>query len=121
MKPLAILCFVLSVALVAAQPPNPPTARERSIDVKLDGKTVKLRYYDLTEGEGDAVKKGDAIEVHYTIWLNDGTKVDSSHDRKKPFTVAIGTGLVIKGWDEGIPGMKIGGKRFLVIPPELAY
>jgi FKBP-type peptidyl-prolyl cis-trans isomerase len=81
-----------------------------------------LKIEDLKEGKGDAAKKGDTVEVHYTGWLKkDGTKFDSSLDRKEPFSFKLGAGQVIKGWDEGVAGMKIGGKRKLTIPPELAY
>jgi FKBP-type peptidyl-prolyl cis-trans isomerase FkpA len=80
-----------------------------------------LKYTDLKEGEGTAAKKGDTVEVHYTGWLTDGKKFDSSVDRKKPFSFKLGAGEVIKGWDEGVAGMKPGGKRKLTIPPELAY
>jgi FKBP-type peptidyl-prolyl cis-trans isomerase len=82
---------------------------------------VVMRYLDLVEGKGETVKKLDAIEVHYTGWTTGGTKFDSSYDRFKPFPVVIGAGKVIKGWDEGIPGMKVGGKRKLFIPGALAY
>jgi FKBP-type peptidyl-prolyl cis-trans isomerase len=80
-----------------------------------------LKYTDLKEGEGAAAKKGDTVEVHYTGWLTNGKKFDSSVDRKEPFTFKLGAGKVIKGWDEGVAGMKVGGKRKLTIPPELAY
>jgi FKBP-type peptidyl-prolyl cis-trans isomerase FkpA len=86
-------------------------------------KTVSgLIIEDLKEGTGDVAKKGDSVEVHYTGWLKkDGTKFDSSLDRKEPFTFKLGAGQVIKGWDEGVEGMKVGGKRKLTIPPELGY
>jgi FKBP-type peptidyl-prolyl cis-trans isomerase len=80
-----------------------------------------LQYEDLTEGSGPAAKAGDSIEVHYTGWLKDGTKFDSSLDRGRPFAFQLGAGRVIKGWDEGVAGMKVGGKRKLVIPSGLAY
>ena len=76
---------------------------------------------DIKVGEGEEVKAGDHVVMHYTGWLTDGTKFDSSHDRNQPFDVAIGAGYVIKGWDMGVPGMKVGGKRKLTIPPELGY
>jgi FKBP-type peptidyl-prolyl cis-trans isomerase len=94
-------------------------------DDKKDEKVIKtdsgLQYVDLKVGDGAAAKKGDTVEVHYTGWLKDGTKFDSSVDRKEPFPFKLGAGDVIKGWDEGVAGMKVGGKRKLIIPSELAY
>jgi FKBP-type peptidyl-prolyl cis-trans isomerase FkpA len=83
--------------------------------------TSKLKIEDLKVGEGEEVKDGDLVSMHYTGWLIDGTKFDSSVDRDEPFEVRIGAGYVIKGWDLGVPGMKVGGKRKLTIPPELGY
>jgi FKBP-type peptidyl-prolyl cis-trans isomerase FkpA len=80
-----------------------------------------LKYVELTEGTGDEAKAGQTVEVHYTGWLKDGTKFDSSKDRNKPFEFKLGAGKVIKGWDEGVAGMKVGGTRKLIIPPELGY
>jgi len=80
-----------------------------------------LKYVNLKEGTGRVVKAGDTLEVHYTGWLKDGKKFDSSLDRKEPFGFKLGTGMVIKGWDEGLAGMKPGGKRKLVIPAKLGY
>jgi FKBP-type peptidyl-prolyl cis-trans isomerase FkpA len=80
-----------------------------------------LQYEELAEGTGPAVKAGDSVEVHYTGWLTDGKKFDSSHDRRQPFGFKLGAGQVIKGWDEGVAGMKVGGKRKLIIPSGLAY
>jgi FKBP-type peptidyl-prolyl cis-trans isomerase len=85
------------------------------------GKTVVLKYIDQLEGKGKEVKKGDRLLMHYTGKLTNGTKFDSSRDRGKPFEVTIGVGEVIQGWDEGVPGMKEGGKRKLIIPPEAGY
>lgn len=76
---------------------------------------------DLIEGTGYEVKSGDIVSIHYTGTFEDGTKFDSSYDRKEPFETAIGEGFVIKGWDEGVLGMKVGGKRKLIIPYDLAY
>ena len=84
-------------------------------------KQDELKIEDLKVGEGEEVKSGDHITVHYTGWLEDGTKFDSSKDRDQPFEVAIGAGYVIKGWDMGIPGMNVGGKRKLTIPHHLGY
>lgn len=80
-----------------------------------------LQYDDLATGSGNAARSGQFVTVHYTGWLSDGTKFDSSLDRGDPFSFALGQGQVIAGWDEGVEGMKIGGKRKLTIPPELGY
>jgi len=80
-----------------------------------------LKYTDLKVGAGAEAKAGDAVQVHYTGWLVDGTKFDSSRDSNRPFRFKLGAGQVIKGWDEGVAGMKVGGKRKLTIPPELGY
>ncbi|QDZ38868.1 FKBP-type peptidyl-prolyl cis-trans isomerase [Euhalothece natronophila Z-M001] len=80
-----------------------------------------LRYVDVKEGEGEVPKKGDTVVVHYTGSLADGKKFDSSRDRDRPFSFKLGSGQVIKGWEEGISTMKVGGRRQLIIPPELGY
>ena len=80
-----------------------------------------LKYVDVKVGDGDVAKKGDTVSVHYTGWLKDGKKFDSSKDRGKPFEFPLGAGRVIKGWDEGVAGMKVGGTRKLIIPPDLGY
>ncbi len=84
-------------------------------------KQKELQIKDVKVGTGEVVKDGDHVVVHYTGWLEDGTKFDSSKDRGEPFETAIGVGYVIKGWDMGIPGMKVGGKRKLTIPHHLGY
>src|SRR5579871_4586485 len=81
----------------------------------------ELKTEELQEGTGAAAAEGDAVEVHYTGWLTDGKKFDSSKDRGRPFGFTLGAGQVIKGWDQGVQGMKVGGKRKLTIPPELGY
>src|SRR4051812_26716316 len=80
-----------------------------------------LQFEDQAVGQGTAAKAGDKVQVHYTGWLVDGKKFDSSLDRKSPFAFTLGKGMVIKGWDEGVAGMMPGGKRRLVIPGDLAY
>ena len=80
-----------------------------------------LIYVDVTEGQGDVAQAGQQVTVHYTGYLTDGTKFDSSKDRNDPFVFPLGAGHVIKGWDEGVQGMKIGGVRKLTIPPQLGY
>ena len=108
-----ILGTVLTVNFAGAQ--DGPT--------KIEGKTTKtasgLEYFDIKAGTGEAAVKGKSVSVHYTGWLINGKKFDSSVDRKSPFSFTLGGGQVIQGWDEGVAGMKIGGKRQLRIPPEL--
>lgn len=81
----------------------------------------ELQITDIQLGEGKEAVKGALITTQYTGWLEDGSKFDSSYDRGKPFQCVIGTGRVIKGWDQGLMGMKVGGKRKLVVPSHLAY
>jgi FKBP-type peptidyl-prolyl cis-trans isomerase len=80
-----------------------------------------LQYIDQAVGTGDTAKAGQTVSVHYTGWLTNGKKFDSSVDRGQPFSFRLGVGQVIKGWDEGVQGMKIGGKRKLTIPSNLGY
>lgn len=81
----------------------------------------ELQIIDLVKGEGKQAVKGALIKTHYTGWLENGVKFDSSYDRGQLFQCVIGTGRVIKGWDIGIMGMKVGGKRKLIVPAHLAY
>ncbi len=76
---------------------------------------------ELVLGEGTEAQPGQAVSVHYTGWLTNGSKFDSSVDRNEPFDFPLGRGYVIRGWDEGVAGMKVGGKRKLTIPPDLGY
>jgi FKBP-type peptidyl-prolyl cis-trans isomerase FkpA len=85
------------------------------------GMPADLVIEDLVEGTGPVAEPGQTVSVHYTGWLLDGTKFDSSHDRNQPFQFRLGGGQVIKGWDRGVAGMKVGGKRRLTIPPDLGY
>ena len=80
-----------------------------------------LKYTDDQVGTGAEAVSGKTVVVHYTGWLLDGTKFDSSRDKNQPFSFPLGGGRVIQGWDEGVAGMKVGGKRTLVIPPGLGY
>jgi FKBP-type peptidyl-prolyl cis-trans isomerase FkpA len=84
-----------------------------------------LQYLDTTEGDGPVATKGQSVTVHYTGWLyqngEQGSKFDSSKDRRDPFVFSLGAGMVIRGWDEGVAGMKVGGARTLIIPAELGY
>jgi len=80
-----------------------------------------LKYEELEIGDGDTAEAGQQVTVHYTGWLEDGTKFDSSVDRNDPFVFKLGMGMVIKGWDEGVAGMQVGSKRKLTIPADLGY
>jgi FKBP-type peptidyl-prolyl cis-trans isomerase len=80
-----------------------------------------LKYTDDQLGTGTEAVSGKTVSVHYTGWLENGQKFDSSRDRGQAFSFPLGAGRVIKGWDEGVAGMKVGGKRTLTIPPELGY
>jgi FKBP-type peptidyl-prolyl cis-trans isomerase len=80
-----------------------------------------LWYTDVTSGQGAEAEPGRTVRVHYTGWLPNGKKFDSSRDRGEPFAFTLGAGQVITGWDEGVKGMKVGGRRKLVLPPSMAY
>ncbi len=131
-----IASLALATAAVLAQggsTPNPPdqanttaaTHPDTSKPTKVTGKPKRtvsgLEYWDITPGTGATAERGKTVTVHYTGWLLDGRKFDSSVDRGRPFRFRLGEGQVIKGWDEGVAGMKIGGKRQLRIPPDLGY
>lgn len=80
-----------------------------------------LQYIDVVAGSGDEARAGQNVSVHYTGWLTTGQKFDSSRDRGQPFTFRLGGGQVIQGWDEGVAGMRVGGQRRLIIPPNKGY
>jgi peptidylprolyl isomerase len=97
---------------------------QETITMNLDNAIVTpsgLKYIDIEVGTGDSPTTGQTVKVHYTGTLTDGKKFDSSLDRGQPFSFKIGVGQVIKGWDEGVATMKVGGKRTLIIPPDLGY
>jgi len=96
-------------------PPSEPAATPAAGDV------TELKTKDLVVGKGAAAKAGDTVTVNYTGWLTNGTKFDSSLDRNQPFTFPLGGGQVIEGWDKGVVGMKVGGKRELMIPATMGY
>jgi peptidylprolyl isomerase/FKBP-type peptidyl-prolyl cis-trans isomerase FkpA len=89
--------------------------------LSADREATGLQSEDLVVGTGEEAQAGDTVSVHYTGWLEDGTQFDSSLDRGQPFEFTIGQGGVIPGWDQGVPGMRVGGTRRLTIPPDLAY
>lgn len=96
-------------------------AEELSTEDTLVTTDSGLQYQDIVEGTGAMPQPGQRVTVHYTGTLEDGTKFDSSRDRNRPFSFTIGVGQVIKGWDEGVATMRVGGQRKLIIPPELGY
>jgi peptidylprolyl isomerase len=110
--------LLMEVELVDVQEPVRMTEVDEADYITTDS---GLQYYDIVEGDGPMPEEGQIVVVHYTGWLEDGTKFDSSLDRGQPFTFPLGQGSVIAGWDEGVATMKIGGKRQLRIPAELAY
>jgi FKBP-type peptidyl-prolyl cis-trans isomerase len=103
---------------------TPDGTRERGHEV-VDAREVVtssgLHYVDLRVGDGDEAASGKILEVHYVGWLGDGTRFDSTRDRDRPLTFRLGAGDALKGWDEGLVGMKVGGRRKLVIPPDLGF
>jgi FKBP-type peptidyl-prolyl cis-trans isomerase len=120
MLKLAIAALSVAFVLMASAP-----AQDSGGPTKVTGKGKQLpgglEYWDIKEGTGAVAKSGDKVKVHYTGWLTDGKKFDSSVDHGQPFEFTLGAGQVIKGWDTGVAGMKVGGKRQLRIPPEMAY
>ena len=131
---------ILVLASLAACKPASPPANEQASSAAPAGETAapaapaavaaitELQKTDLAVGTGDAIVAGKEAVVHYTGWLYDpqaseqkGTKFDSSRDRGQPFSFNVGAGSVIRGWDEGVVGMQVGGQRRLIIPPDMAY
>ena len=113
-----LIVYVLLALLIgiACEPSGSATGKDSQVITESG-----LRYTDLVAGDGDKAQPGDAVSVHYTGWLLDGTEFDSSVGRGRPFEFVLGQGRVIRGWDEGVAGMKVGGKRKLTIPASLAY
>jgi FKBP-type peptidyl-prolyl cis-trans isomerase FkpA len=106
----------------ASEPPSAAEPAGGDTFPKADAKETKtLVVKDIKVGTGAEATPGKSVTVQYTGWLLDGTKFDSSRDRNQPFVFPLGGGQVIKGWDQGVAGMKVGGKRVLVIPPDLGY
>jgi peptidylprolyl isomerase len=105
--------------------PNSSNAPSTSSPMKVTGQPTTtasgLQYWDIVVGTGATAAPGNTVKVHYSGFLTTGAKFDSSRDRGEPFSFPLGTGQVIKGWDEGVAGMKVGGQRQLRIPPQLGY
>ncbi len=125
---LSVIVLILAItAAVAAQvaPAKAAPVPNTKAPSKVTGDGVKtnsgLQYWDLRVGNGETAKEGSRVRVHYTGWLTNGKKFDSSLDAGTPFDFRIGNGEVIKGWEEGVAGMRVGGKRQLRIPPSLGY
>jgi FKBP-type peptidyl-prolyl cis-trans isomerase FkpA len=126
--PAAIAAALLAGNAAAQDAKSTPAAgaeKAEKGDMKMTKTPSGLQYEDVKVGTGDSPKKGQTAVVHYTGWLWEngakGKKFDSSVDRGQPFSFPVGQGRVIKGWDEGVATMKVGGKRVLLIPPDLAY
>ena len=126
----AVLLVVVTLALAAwAQSDKKSTKNAETASTsgptKVTGAGVTtatgLQYWDIKVGTGAVAEKGKTVSMEYTGWLTDGKKFDSNVGSGKPFSLRLGAGQVIKGWDEGIVGMKVGGKRQLKIPPQLGY
>jgi FKBP-type peptidyl-prolyl cis-trans isomerase len=125
----AVVILALTAVFVLAQSATKksttPAHPNTNAPSKVTGDGVKtadgLQYWEIRIGTGEVAKEGSHVRVHYTGWLTTGKKFDSSVDAGTPFDFTIGNGEVIKGWEEGVAGMKVGGKRQLRIPPELGY
>ena len=121
---LGVILLSLAIPMAAQTKKTTTAAPHPAGPTKVTGEGTKtasgLQYWDIKVGTGQEAKKGDHVQVHYTGWLTSGKKFDSSVGGK-PFEFRIGNGDVIKGWEEGVTGMKVGGKRQLKIPPDLAY
>jgi FKBP-type peptidyl-prolyl cis-trans isomerase len=119
------LLAMVTLAVAQTAPTHKPVAKAASGPTKVTGEPTKtasgLEYWDIKVGTGAVAQTGHQVKVDYTGWLTNGKKFDSSVGTGKPFDFMLGAGQVIKGWDEGIVGMKVGGKRQLRIPPDLAY
>jgi FKBP-type peptidyl-prolyl cis-trans isomerase len=126
---MGVIILIVAVAAAAVAQTSPakkaaPVPNTKS-PTKVTGDGVKtdsgLQYWDIRMGNGETAKEGSHVRVHYTGWLTNGKKFDSSVDAHQPFDFTIGNGEVIKGWEEGVSGMRVGGKRQLRIPPSLGY
>jgi len=120
-----LMASAFLIAQTSTQKPKAQVIPNTKSPTKVTGDGVKtesgLQYWEIKVGTGDEAKAGDHVKVHYTGWFTDGKKFDSSVDAHQPYDFTLGKGDVIKGWDEGVTGMKVGGKRQLRVPPALAY
>jgi len=122
---LGLVVFGAAQKQTASKKATASAKADTSAPTKVTGAPTKLpdglEYWEIKKGTGAVAQSGHKVKVHYTGWLANGKKFDSSVDRNEPFEFGLGAGQVIKGWEEGVAGMKVGGKRQLRIPPELAY
>jgi FKBP-type peptidyl-prolyl cis-trans isomerase len=120
-----VLFAILGIAYGCGGGDKSSTSTSASGPTRVSGQPTTtasgLQYWDIAPGVGATAVPGNTVSVHYTGWLTNGEKFDSSRDRNEPFSFPLGAGQVIKGWDEGVAGMKVGGKRQLRIPPQLGY
>jgi len=123
MKIKLLIVGLIACSIVNAEEATnkPAQATATNVAPKKAENMTELRKEDIKVGTGAVAEAGKAVTVHYTGWLTNGTKFDSSKDHGQPFTFQLGAGQVIKGWDQGVAGMKVGGVRKLTIPPNLAY
>lgn len=122
MRGSVLILFLILSACSGSDGKSDAAGGEFKVDSASLTKTSSgLQYQDVTVGNGAEASQGQVAVVHYTGWLTDGTKFDSSRDGGQPFSFPIGAGRVIPGWDEGVAGMKVGGRRKLVIPANLGY
>lgn len=118
----AILLLILAVGCDQGEKMSVSSDQPRKIaDSEFVETSTGLKYSEIKAGSGETAKSGDLVSVHYSGWLTDGKRFDSSVLRQKPFSFPLGQGQVIAGWDEGVAGMHIGGIRQLIIPPDLGY
>ncbi len=117
----ALLLSIAAFALVSGRAQTTDNSSPTKVTGKAKSTASGLQYWDITVGTGTAASSGKMVKVHYTGWLTNGKKFDSSIDHGMPFSFKLGGGEVIKGWDEGVAGMKVGGKRQLRIPQDLGY
>jgi len=120
-----LLALVAAFGVAAGCGGDKTAAPSKAAPMKVTGPPTTtasgLQYWDIVTGTGATAAPGNVVKVHYSGFLTTGAKFDSSRDRGEPFTFPLGAGQVIKGWDEGVAGMKVGGQRQLRIPPELGY
>ena len=118
----SLLCIsIFQGCKCSEKPKTDGTAATPTDAAKPAENATELKIEDVTAGTGEEAVEGKEVTVHYTGTLTDGKKFDSSHDRNEPFKFRLGAGMVIPGWEQGIKGMKVGGKRKLTIPPQLGY